>query len=407
MQDSILLVGSNHKYSSEHDLGKVFSKYKSIEKWIKKTYKELKPDIFTEKVILATCNRIEVYTTTNNVDKAEGRLKKIIGLKNTYSKLNQKATNHLFNVSCGIDSAITGEVEILGQIKNTYQQATKEKVLGPTLHELFKQAISLGKLARTKTRISQGSATIGNIILSIIQKELKKKNYKILVIGAGNMAGQIAKQLSHNSTVTIANRTQKNADLLAKKLGCKTLLYEKIQSYIVDFDIVISAVSTSKYVITKEMIRKINKKVFFIDFGVPENIDPEIKHFKNLFLYKLNFVQEKMNENMQSRKKEIDKVKPLIEATNQKFWKWYANRSVVPIVHALYSKAYKLHEVELSKVLHKLKQVTPKDKEIVSIFSKKLMNKFLSEPVRKLKKIPYGDSKEKYASVLKDLFELN
>ena len=92
-----------------------------------------------ESVIIATCNRTEIYTY---FDKKQDKKKNVFtslqelilresgvaAVKEDVSDYlrfyqDRKAVNHLFSVTAGLDSMVVGEDQILGQVKHAYALA--------------------------------------------------------------------------------------------------------------------------------------------------------------------------------------------------------------------------------------------------------------------------------------------
>ncbi len=128
-----------------------------------------------EGAILSTCNRVEVYAAIDRFhdggDAIRGFLTEFHGISShelsdfLYAHYEDRAVNHLFAVSAGIDSMVVGEVQILGQVRESFQAAQAERTVGPVLHALFTQALRVGRRARHETAIGQGLASTLSVSL--------------------------------------------------------------------------------------------------------------------------------------------------------------------------------------------------------------------------------------------------
>ena len=374
-----------------HSLGeKIFTESSFVEE-LRKTYLQLTASLFSEKVLLVTCNRIEIYLITSNPVQAEKELKKILPVHNLFMYKNQKAVKHLFTVACGLDSIIVGELEILIQIKRAYQSAVKANTVGTLLHQLFQEAMHIGKEARAKTAIAAGSPSMAHTIVTLSQKYTDKISQpKILIIGAGTIAQQIVKNIVHHADITLTNRTYARAHALAKKYGGKTILFKDLSAQIKVFDVIISATLSSQILIPASLIKTIMKDrrqaLCFIDLAVPRNIDPEIAEIKNVFLYQLEDIQKLINKNRTIRQEAIVHVQKLLDKQVKKFWTWYALLKVVPILRTLHQQAFSIRDTELKRTLQKLQHLPQKDQKIITALSMRIVNKLLAVPIKQVKK---------------------
>src|SRR6266540_3909249 len=135
-----------------------------------------------EGVILSTCNRVEVYAAIDRFhdggDAVRGFLTELHGTRAhelsdyLYAHYEDRAVNHLFAVTAGIDSMVIGEVQILGQVREAFQAAQAERTVGPVLHALFTQALRVGRRARHETAIGQGLASTLSVSLQVAEGQL-------------------------------------------------------------------------------------------------------------------------------------------------------------------------------------------------------------------------------------------
>src|SRR6188474_103022 len=108
-----------------------------------------------EAVVLSTCNRTEVYAVAERFHGAYQDIRDFLAevaflapedfADHLYVHYDAPAVAHLFAVSSGLDSAVLGESEILGQVKRAWEVARHEDTAGPTLNLLFRHALEAGK----------------------------------------------------------------------------------------------------------------------------------------------------------------------------------------------------------------------------------------------------------------------
>jgi len=332
-KQTLLLMGTSHTFSSLDLREKIFSNYCSQDEWIQKTYSELNSQIFSEVLIVSTCNRIEIYGIITDFEKGKNALRKKIPVKNIYIYTNQDAASHLFQVASGLDSMIPGEHEILGQVKKAYQTGVYEKKIGSFLHQLCRQAIHTAKHVRTQTNIGRGSASLTHAAVYFAKKHIQEfSTCQTLLIGAGEIAQKLAKHIAKKTRLNIMNRTQKHAEEIAKVYPVSVIPYDFLEQSLTTTDLVISAVTTAQPIINYSMVKKImktrNRPLCFIDLGVPRNIQTEVAKIDKVFRYDLDDIQQLINKNYTLRNEAIMPAQEIIQKERDAFWEWFLKRTV-------------------------------------------------------------------------------
>src|SRR6266542_3669231 len=189
-----------------------------------------------EGAILSTCNRVEIYAEIDRFhdggDAVRGFLTEFHGMRShelsdyLYAHYEDRAVNHLFAVTAGIDSMVVGEVQILGQVREAFQAAQAERSVGPVLHALFTQALRVGRRARHETAIGQGLASTLSVSLQVAEGQLGTLAGRgVLIVGAGKMAKLASRSVREAgaSELVIANRTEAHGAALAAELGGRSV----------------------------------------------------------------------------------------------------------------------------------------------------------------------------------------
>ncbi|MFC1482677.1 uroporphyrinogen-III C-methyltransferase [Candidatus Margulisiibacteriota bacterium] len=234
-------------------------------------------------VFLNTCNRHELYFCSEK--KIE--YPKII-------KDPHQIKKHLFYVVSGLDSKIIGETQIQAQVKSAYLKAVANKTCNKELHQLFQEALHIGKVIRTKTNISKGAISYAQLALNKI-----KPNKNIALIGNG--------KLSHNF-INLAKKKNINVKYIFSRNSKYKI--KDIPKYINDIDIIISATNAPHCILKKEHIR--SKKLLIIDLAVPHDVDPKVKKLPNVTIINIKDLEKDLNKTNNKRKKEAQKAKNII-----------------------------------------------------------------------------------------------
>lgn len=350
-------------------------------------------------VILSTCNRVELYACVQNIEKGFEVVENFIcnfhNLKlselqpSLYKKNCQFAVSHLFKVSSSLDSMVLGEYQIQGQVRDAYFLAYELKATNNMLNKLFQTAIQIGKKVRSETEIGKGSVSVATLAVDLIKQIFhEKRSFHTLLIGAGKIAGLTAANLRElNSSISICNRSEEKAQELANKFSGNVVAYENRYSAISKNDIIIVSTSAKEYTVMKQELLDSkslteDKMKVFIDLSIPRNIDPEINELENCQLYSIDDINKLIDQNIDRRSLEIDKVEGIISSIAQDYYEWYAKQFILPIMHEMKDNLEILKKRTLSEYEAELKNLNDEQREmmkgILDNYSDKLIKIMMS-----------------------------
>ena len=258
-------------------------------------FKEFNRDGVGPSVFLQTCNRVELYYGDGDIPDDVAR--------------------HLFRVVCGLESAITGEKAVQGQVKDAYLAARNSQKLPTPMHKLFESALQIGKRVRNETEISHGAVSHSLAAIEIIEQEkIDLENSRITIIGVNKLTADIIKFLQNKGAklVFLANRTEEKARKMAQPFGIEVYTLDEKAAFMHDTDILISATSAPNAIICKSDINP-NRKLLAIDLAFPRDIEPDVTEIEGVTLYNLHDVEQKVKDNISIREDEIKKAEALIE----------------------------------------------------------------------------------------------
>ncbi len=338
------------------------------------------PDV--EAIVLSTCNRTEFYLAAplgTNPDEAWLQLLKksrpkapiLQGNCSRYHLQDQAAANHLLRVATGLDSAILGDTQILGQVKKTLALAGKSGALGGWLHQISRQALRAGKRARTETDIGRGAASVGSALAGMLANRINRNGPKlknrILIIGAGEIAGNAARHIAKQQLgeLSIANRTREKAEILAEHCGGHVIDWRDLESEICRADTVISAVSSKEPVLKLPLLNRIaaerkSNPVLLIDAGVPRNIETGSPHE----IWNIDSIKDQQNEVLKRRRDSVPKVEKIIAEEIENWNRWQTSRPVESLLKEVYQNAIKLSE-ETARELASEESLDPESAQII------------------------------------------
>ncbi|MCL4321586.1 MAG: glutamyl-tRNA reductase [Deltaproteobacteria bacterium] len=428
----ILIIGLSHKSAEIGDREVVSKKLLTPElrQEFAKKLLNLKDagdrPLIKEIAILTTCNRSEFIMDLSPwaVGKEAHFIKDYISeyffAKKSvdddlfYMLLNLEAVKHLFSVASSLDSMVIGEPQILGQIKDAYNESCEFKTNGQVLNKLFHKAFYCAKRVRTETKIASSPVSVSYAAVELSKKIFNSlSDKKILLLGTGEMGKLTAKHFIKSGVhnIYIANRTKEKAcHFVEESFG----MNEKNCVDVIDFseyykllphtDIILCSTGSEGYVLRYDDIMPVIKlrkqrPLFLIDISVPRNIDPEINKISNVYLYDIDDIGKMIEDNLEIRKKEAETAGELVEINAKEFMEWKNSLNAVPVIVLLRNKVKDILEVELSKYIGEKKE---KDLIINS-----LTNKILHEPITLIKKAAVDSNEANMLETLKTLFNLD
>ncbi len=286
--------------------------------------------IADETVILSTCNRVEIYAATRDNHPALGQaLRQFLcdfhGVDSAtgdelYTHREPQSIDHLFHVSCGIDSMVLGETEILGQLKQAYKLAHAEQATGAQLNKAFQKAFNVAKLVRSETQIQRGSISVSSVAVELAESIFDSlKSQQVLVIGAGDTSEKSARALKSRGakSILVSNRSDDKAGSLAAELDGRAIGFNTWEEEFQHVDIVISSTAAPHYMLTRDKLESLLRKrghrpLLLIDIAVPRDIDPDCNQLENVYAYNIDDLQSIAGQYLEQRKAELELCKRLI-----------------------------------------------------------------------------------------------
>jgi glutamyl-tRNA reductase len=377
-----------------------------------------------ECIILSTCNRIEIYAVTEDVESTISQLKQFISefhniypeelSSHFYTFIGVDAVRHLYRVASSLDSMVVGEPQILGQVKESYKTATKADTTGLILNKLFHSTFFTAKKVRSETGIGSHAVSISYAAVELAKRIFDDFTTKTAVlIGSGEMGELAAKNLINVgiNELIIASRNIENARILAQNLNGKAVGMEEIYYYINHADIIITATDSLEYIIKpthlKEAlnIRK-NEPIFLIDIAVPRDIDPRIEELENVYLYDIDDLNGILDENIKSRKQNTKKAEEIINGRVLRFSHWLEELKVFPTIVELKNRFELIKNQEIDKAFRKLDLQNSNQKEIIDNMASAMVSKLLHSPLSNLKKQSSNYASSVYVDAITKLFDL-
>ncbi len=398
----IVVVGLNYRTAPVE----VRERFTFAEQDLPKALEQLKlTKSVLEGVVVATCNRTEIYVVVDRLHMCgyfiRSFMEQWFGIsrdqftQHLYIYEDEQAIRHLFRVTCGLDSMVIGETQILGQVKNAFLQAQSQKITATWFNMLFKQAVTLGKRAHSETSIGESAVSV-----SYAAVELGKRIFgmftdkKVLILGAGKMSELTVKHLYSGGAaeVIVANRTLSRAEDLASKFNGTPVTMEEGINRLADVDIVISSTGAQGYILDRSRVeasmkRRQSRPLFMIDIAVPRDLDPAIGDLQNVFLYDIDDLEGIVESNLEMRRTEAAKIEHMIEDELSEFYQWLKTMGVRPVIRALQEKAESIHQDTLESLFNKLPELDERQRKVISRLTKSMLNQMMHDPINRVKEM--------------------
>jgi len=378
----------------------------------------------SEAVLLSTCNRTEVYVVAERFHGGFHDVRDFLAelaflapedfADHLYVLYDGDAVTHLFEVAAGLDSAVLGESEILGQVGAAWDAAREEGAAGPTLNLLFRHALETGKRVRTETGIARGITSVSQAAVALAADRLDGLDGRsVLVAGAGAMGEGMAVALADAGAaeVLVANRTAETAAALAGRIGGRALPLETLTEQLAEVDVLLTSTGAQSLIlehadIAAVMAARAGRPLLVIDVAVPRDVDPAAGTLEGVTLLDMADLHRFTQRAVAGRRREAQKAGVLVVDAAERFLAEASAREAAPLVAALRERAEAVRAAELDRVAGRLADLEPREREAVEAATRAIVAKLLHDPTVRLKDATGTSRGDRLAESLRDLFDL-
>ena len=360
-----------------------------------------------EAAILSTCNRTEIYCDTEDPKLIAPWLANAHQLEPDsllpyfYIHEGHSGIRHTLRVASGLDSMMLGEPQILGQIKQAYQDACRVGTIKNNLQPVFQYIFSATKRIRNQSGIGKNPVSIAYAAVQLIGQIFS--NYKpltVFIIGSGETASLVAKYLQKEGVTRfiIASRTRDNAEDLATSLAGKAVAIGDIPHYLSKADVVISATTCPLPFINKGLVEYALSQrnalpMFFLDLAVPRDIEADITELDGVHLYNVDSLQTVIGKGMHERQTAAIEAEQLIEAEVDNYIRWHRSRKAHGVIRDYRSQMQQIAQQELQRAIQKL-SLGKCQYSVLTEFSERLVNKLTHTPTVGLRQAAWENREE-------------
>ena len=379
-------------------------------------------DNVREVAVLSTCNRTEVYAVTEKFHGAYADIRDFlcdIGHLAPddlhpflFTQHDDAAVTHLFEVASGLDSAVIGESEILGQVRQAWEVAQAEGGARTTLNLLFRHALSVGKRARTETGIGRGTASVSHAAVEMAVDQLEGLGGKrVLVVGAGTMGEGVAVALHRAGAgeILVANRSAERGSVLADRVGGVAIGFDRLGEAIAGADLVLTCTGAGQPILTVDFlatVRTPSRPLLIVDIAVPRDVEAAVAELANIRILDLDDLRDWADRGRSHRMVEAERVRVIVREEVERFAHEVTALQAAPLVTAIRDHAETLRAAELDRYTSRLAGLDDAERDAVDALTRSIVAKLLHQPSLRLKQRAGTPQGERNAAAVVDLFDL-
>ena len=414
----ILAIGISHRRAPVE----LIERLAFAEEELPKAYRRaLDDEAIGEAVILSTCNRVEVYGSVTAYHAGFLALKRLLcephGVdpidvsEPLYSHFEDDACRHLFAVAAGLDSMVTGEPQILSQVRQAHRRASDEGATGPGVTALFHAAARAGRRVRAETGLGAAPDAFVRAGLGLADEDIGGlEGKRAVVIGAGQMAALAVKQLRHRGvgSVRVLNRSPERARVIAQRSDAEHGDLSELSEAIRHADVVISATGATALLIHASTVREAmagrTNPMFILDMAVPRDVEPSVSGMEGVRLVDIDGLRASVAQGDAGLAEEVAGAERIVDEEVRRFAVRKRSERLAPLIRALRERGESVLASELGRFRSDLSELTPDEREAVEAMARGIVSKLLHDPIVRLKDLSGPGNDTTYAKVLAELF---
>jgi glutamyl-tRNA reductase len=379
----------------------------------------------SEAMVLSTCNRAEVYAVAERFHGAYSDIRGFLAehsflppedfADHLYVHYDAAAAAHLFSVTAGLDSAVLGESEIQGQVRQAWDRARDHGAAGPGLNLLLRHALEGGKRARTETGIGRKIASVSQAAVAMAAERLGGLAGKtVLLLGAGDMGEGMAVALAgagDRLKLMVANRTHARAVALAARIGAEPVALVDVPDRVADVDLLLTSTGSQVPIIERSdlepvMIRRSGRPLLVVDIAVPRDVDRAVADIGGVTLLDMDDLRGFAAIGVASRRLEVAAAEAILNDELERYLNATSAREVAPMIVALRERAEVVRRAELERFRARLDDLGTDQANLVDEVTRRLVSKLLHQPTVVLKDAAGSPRGDRLVAALRELFEI-
>lgn len=406
---NLKVIAFTHKNVDLKDLGNLVL----CEEILDTRLLQLKNSFNTSEIFyIGTCNRVEyVFYGDQVMDEAfkyafleaidlpvsEDNRESVLSRIDTYDGVH--AVNHLFRISCSLESLVVGEKEILAQVRKAYERCRSAGFTGDFMRMLMNRLVKTAKEVYTQTGISRKPVSVVSLAYRSLRDLGLAASPRFLIVGAGETNKNIAKyiQKHKDSDFVVFNRTLEKAESLANELKGRAFPLSELENYKEGFDVLVTCTGSTSPIISNELYQKLlngdTSKKTIIDLAIPNDTHEDVILNNAVNYIEVSSLQAIANKNLQDRYEELVHAERIIEQNIQEFMPLLKQRKVEIAMREVPQKVKEIKYFALNTVF--AQEVNSMDDDSRAVLEKVINymeKKYISGPMIMAKEILVNNS---------------
>ena len=383
-----------------------------------------------EVATLCTCNRVEIYAAARDSQDHDGSLtaecveKALVDKagpafadevrSHLYQYRGDAAIRHIFRVTSSLDSLVVGEPQILGQVKDALELATRTGTIGTLLGRALETALHTAKRVRSETQVGAGTVSVSSVAVDLARQIFGELEHRtVVLLGAGDMAEAAARSLcACGAKVHVVNRSLERAQSVATQFDGQARPWTELQPALIEADMVVASTASPHFVLTRELVNSVASKrrgrnLFIIDIAVPRDVDPKVNALDGIYLFDIDDLSNIAAQSLRERRQEAERAERIVDGEVDCFEYWVDSLQVAPTIVALRKQVQDVLAAELARSLDgRLKHLTAQDGKALEAMVNAAVNKLMHAPSTRLKAAATQGTAHELVDALRTLFEL-
>ena len=396
---------------------------------VKALHELIESDHVSEALVLATCNRVEVFAEVERFHGGVADVSRVLARQagsaveelSPYVTVHydDQAVSHLFTVAAGLDSMVVGETQVLGQLRAAYALAREEGAVGRALHPVAQRALRVGKRVHAETGIDRAGASLVSVALDrAVERIGALEGRPVLVVGAGSMGALAATTLARRgAALVVSSRTQAHAERLATSLGGRSAALADLPAEMASADLLVTCTGATGLVVHTDVVAdamagRDGRPLAVVDLALPRDVDPGVAALPGVHVVDLALLQ---GERVTTPGRPTDgpvaaddiaAAHAMVEAETALLRAERRAAEVAPTVSALRSQAAEVVEAELMRLSSRLPDLDTRARAEIARTVRRVVDKLLHEPTVRVKELAATPGGTDYAGALRALFGL-
>jgi len=371
-----------------------------------------------EVAVLSTCYRVEIFAATRCPSAATVALRAALQARAgrelpLFEVHGEEAFRHLVRVTSSLESAILGEPQIQGQVKDAFQRAIDAGAAGKELVAVLNRALQAAKRVRTDSAVGRAGVSWGHAAAALATKVLGPlANRRVIVVGAGEMARLSAQHLAEQKArIVVLNRTLANAEALAREVGGEARPLEFLEEELATADVVVSAAPVAPAAFAPgpmlRLLKARQRRIVLVDLAVPRAIPVETGRLPDVYLCDVDDLDRVMKAALAEREAALGDAERIVDDEVAKYVRAEAERRAAPLIQEIRTRASAIAKEEVERTLRRLGE-DPELARRLDAMAGSIVSKILHHPSTRLRQaVCDGGRGEALVAAACEMFDLS